>query len=305
MKTIFTALVFTFFALNVIAQDFKGSEDHPLITRYTGSIITSYATSNYAEYPIFLDAYVNKTPTKAEGEFTSINYQAPAGRSMLEVHRNYEMALEKKGFKKVYGERNFGTYRYFDYIKVSGMPDEHYKGVAGQFDTGIYTAYQKGENYVAIITGQDYDGVTHTAVDILIAEKMETGMVEVNADVIKDKLNAEGKIAIYGVTFDTGKATIKPASAATIQEIADFLKQNPSVNLYVVGHTDDTGSLSTNMSLSEARANAVKSTLTSKHGISASRLTAQGVGPVSPVSTNMTEAGKAKNRRVELVKRLR
>lgn len=293
------------FFVSLTAQDFKGSEDHPLIQRYEGSRIVSYGTSNFAEYPIFLDAYVDQEPTKAEGAFTSINYAAPEGKSALEVHRNYELALEKAGFEKLFGCRQCGTYRYFDYIKVPGMPDEHYRGVSGQFDTGYYTAYKKGNTYVAILSGTGYDAFVHTAVDITEGEEMETGMVKVNADLIKEKLDADGKISIYGITFDTGKASIKPSSQSTLEAIAQFLQQYPEVSIYVIGHTDDTGSLEINLRLSKERALAVQQKLVNDFGVSSDRLTPEGIGPYAPVATNETDSGREKNRRVELVQRLK
>lgn len=74
------------------------------------------------------------------------------------------------------------------------------------------------------------------------------------------------------------------------------------MNLYVVGHTDNVGTLSSNMDLSKRRADAVVNVLVSKYGIDAKRLYAAGVGPLSPVVANKIEKGRAKNRRVELVK---
>jgi outer membrane protein OmpA-like peptidoglycan-associated protein len=114
-------------------------------------------------------------------------------------------------------------------------------------------------------------------------------------------IKTEGHIAIYGINFDTNKSEIKPESDAAIAEIAKLLKQDATLKLHVVGHTDNVGGLDANMKLSQARAEAVKATLLSKHGIAASRLSTFGAGPYCPVSTNLTEEGRTKNRRVELV----
>ena len=114
-------------------------------------------------------------------------------------------------------------------------------------------------------------------------------------------ISTTGKVAVYGIYFDFNKADVKPESEPVLKEIANLLKQNPKLNLYIVGHTDNIGTLTANMDLSQRRAEAVLQVLVSKHGIDAKRLKSQGVGPLSPVVPNKTEEGRAKNRRVELV----
>jgi outer membrane protein OmpA-like peptidoglycan-associated protein len=130
---------------------------------------------------------------------------------------------------------------------------------------------------------------------------MEIGLVTVNADALAKDIARTGHVAIYGIYFDTGKADLKPESEPVLKEIAKLLQHNPELKLYVVGHTDNVGDLTYNMKLSQARANAVVEELVSKYGVDAKRLKAHGVGPLSPVVSNNTEEGRAKNRRVELV----
>jgi outer membrane protein OmpA-like peptidoglycan-associated protein len=129
---------------------------------------------------------------------------------------------------------------------------------------------------------------------------MEGGLVTVTAEAIASGLEKDGHISIYGIYFDTGKADIKPESKPALDEIVKVLKQHASMNVYVVGHTDNQGTLALNMKLSQDRASAVVQALTAA-GIPAARLTAGGVGPLAPVGPNTTESGRAKNRRVELV----
>jgi outer membrane protein OmpA-like peptidoglycan-associated protein len=126
--------------------------------------------------------------------------------------------------------------------------------------------------------------------------------VEANAEAMGSDINSTGHVSIYGIYFDTGKSEIKPESDAAISEIAKLLKNNGALNLYVVGHTDNVGSFDSNMKLSKDRADAVVKALTGKHGIAAARLKPYGVASLAPVTSNDTEDGKAKNRRVELVK---
>ena len=129
-----------------------------------------------------------------------------------------------------------------------------------------------------------------------------------NQDVVADassmdkSIRETGKAALYGIWFDTGKSELKPASEEALKEISKLLKNNSALKIYVVGHTDNVGTLESNMKLSQDRAAAVVNALTVTYGIAAARLKACGDGPTAPVATNDTEAGRALNRRVELVK---
>ena len=132
---------------------------------------------------------------------------------------------------------------------------------------------------------------------------METGLVTVTVDALKDALESDGHVAVGGILFDTGKATLKPESSKSLEVVRDLLQKNPSLLLYVVGHTDDEVDTSANVTLSNSRANAVVQELTTKYKIAPARLEGAGVGPYVPVATNKNEEGRARNRRVELVQR--
>jgi outer membrane protein OmpA-like peptidoglycan-associated protein len=118
-----------------------------------------------------------------------------------------------------------------------------------------------------------------------------------------DDIERTGRVAIYGIYFDTNSDKIKPESNPSLTAIAELLKTKSSLNVYVVGHTDMTGDFDHNMKLSENRAKSVVDALVKDYGISVKRLIGKGVGPLSPVSTNKTDEGKQINRRVELVER--
>jgi outer membrane protein OmpA-like peptidoglycan-associated protein len=122
-----------------------------------------------------------------------------------------------------------------------------------------------------------------------------------DASSLSDAISKTGHVAVYGVHFDTGKAAILPDSENTLGEIVKLLQQNADLKIRVEGHTDNQGSAASNQALSERRAQAVVVWLTT-HGIEASRLSAKGMGPSKPVADNGGEEGRAKNRRVELVK---
>lgn len=115
-------------------------------------------------------------------------------------------------------------------------------------------------------------------------------------------LSDEGRVAVHDILFDTDEATIKPASAETLQKIAAMLEAHPDLRLLIQGHTDDRGSFDHNMKLSGDRAAAVKAYLVDRLGIDADRLRTMGLGSTQPVASNDTEEGRARNRRVELVK---
>ena len=123
-----------------------------------------------------------------------------------------------------------------------------------------------------------------------------------NADVFSNDIRTTGHAAVYGILFDTGKSEIKPESALAVGEVAKLLKADPGLKVFVVGHTDTVGSVDANLKLSQGRAEAVLQALVRTHGIAAARLKSFGNGPFAPVASNDSEEGRAKNRRVELVK---
>ena len=136
---------------------------------------------------------------------------------------------------------------------------------------------------------------------MIVTEKQMEQEVTADASSLSNELNKSGHVAVYGIQFDTGKATIQPGSASVLGEIVKLLQQNPDLKLRVEGHTDNQGNAAANQTLSDKRALAVVTWLTGK-GISASRLAAKGFGATKPVADNGSEDGRAKNRRVELVK---
>jgi outer membrane protein OmpA-like peptidoglycan-associated protein len=125
--------------------------------------------------------------------------------------------------------------------------------------------------------------------------------MEATADSLAREINQAGRVAVYGITFDTGKAILRPDSDKVLTRIAALLTSNPSWNMRVEGHTDNVGEDAANITLSEQRAAAVVDWLT-RHGVGRDRLTALGLGDTSPVADNGSEEGRSLNRRVELVK---
>jgi outer membrane protein OmpA-like peptidoglycan-associated protein len=114
-------------------------------------------------------------------------------------------------------------------------------------------------------------------------------------------ISNQGRVALYGIYFDFNKSDLKPESDPTLEQITRLLKKQSALKLLVVGHTDNVGSFSFNMDLSQRRAASVVNALGTRYGISKDRLTPLGISFASPMESNKTEEGRAKNRRVELV----
>ncbi|SOE21038.1 Outer membrane protein OmpA [Spirosomataceae bacterium TFI 002] len=317
-------IIFIFLISEVaIAQDISGSKDHPLITRFPGSEITHYYERDYNEVNMAIKpAEAEKPPREflnAAGKHTSIRYNVPEKRTPLEVMRNYELALKKAGAEFVFkcaggacdGTESWYAAKFFNsvYNNRKGAENSHYFHPFDTFNAEQQYLVAKlptaeADYLMEIGITKPYEGVTQVMVEVVQQEKMDEGLIVVNADVIKEKMAKDGKIALYGIFFDTGKSEIKSESAKELGIIDEFLKANQNVKLYITGHTDDTGSFETNKKLSEERATAIVNYLVNIHGISVSRLQPLGVGPASPTSTNRSEEGRAKNRRVELVEKL-
>jgi outer membrane protein OmpA-like peptidoglycan-associated protein len=155
---------------------------------------------------------------------------------------------------------------------------------------------------VAVTDYPEYQRVRQF-VQIVEPAVLEGGKVTVDTRAIQEGLQRDGKVALYGVTFDTNKAVIREQSGEQLEQMAKALKASPAQKVFIVGHTDDQGEFEANVSLSQKRAQAVAEALAGKYGIAANRMTARGVANLAPVASNGSEEGRAKNRRVELVAR--
>ena len=301
------------------AQDIQGAKDHPAIKRYEGSSIIQYEAQNYDSLLVPTSRVgdvsgKNGFPKvlQPEGQVTKIRYKAPVGRTSLEVFRNYENALKAAGFDIL-----------FSCVKTAcGDADTFAQTLYGvgaqpltlnQKSQGFLSAKLRrpsGEVYVRVFTVENAawyseakteEGQVLTQLDIAETKAMEGGMVTVDANGMRDAIRKTGRVALYGIYFDSGKAEVKAESEPALAEIAKLLAGDPSLRLLVVGHTDTVGSIAANRELSERRASAVVQSLVGEHGVAGARLTPVGVGFASPVATNRDDEGKAKNRRVELV----
>jgi len=292
-------------------EDIEGSEDHPMISRYEGSYIIGYAHYDYDR--IVFPKEVNEDGLRTidlEGEVTRILYVAPEGLSVLQVQRNYQVALQNAGFDMLYecfdGMDGCPRHIYTQYVPSFNLRGRN--PMMGR-DQSYFLARLPGDGgdvYVSAHTvlSDRVDGQPVTALQVMEEQPLVTGKVEVDisAAAMAENLEETGSVRIYGIHFDTDEASIQEGSASTLQEIALLLEEHPDLELGVAGHTDATGSVDYNMDLSMRRAEAVIEYLANEHGIDPGRLTPHGLGPWAPVAGNHDEDGRARNRRVELIR---
>ena len=264
----FLAVVILLCATHVaMAQDDPGCKDHPVMSRMPGFYIDSCEKKDFDQYP-FVD--LKGKETMVEGTYTFIKYALKDGAkapSEIQIVRNCANAIQKIGGTTVFEARDQG----FSKVEKGGAT------------TWIHVrAHSGGEAY-----------------DLVVVEKKAMAQ-EVTAGDMLAALNKQGFMALY-INFDTNKATIKPESKPIVDQIVLLLKDNPSLKVSVEGHTDNTGTSARNKTLSQERAQSVVNALMAA-GIDKKRLSAVGWGQDKPVADNKTEEGKAKNRRVEIVK---
>lgn len=267
-----TVLVFSLIALPAAAQpkDAAGCKDHPVLSRIPDYRIEACTQKQFDAYKFHVEKGQTNT---VEGQFWNIRYQPPAGLvpkpSTLQVLRNVENAVKQIG----------GT------VVVSDSSQETMK-------------LMKDGNELWIEVWADYTG---KYILTIVQKGGMTQQLTANANAFASGIRTTGHIAVEGIFFDTGKAELKAESQPAIDEVTKLLKADPSLKVYVVGHTDNVGAIDGNMKLSQDRALAVVQALV-KGGIEAARVKAYGNGPYAPVASNDAEDGRAKNRRVELVK---
>jgi outer membrane protein OmpA-like peptidoglycan-associated protein len=233
-----------------------------------------YEDKDFNVFDKFMDE--NGKKMSVEGHYYYFNYGLNKGEKMAsgpQVLRNYMNAVKKAGGNVVYEEGCCNVY-----LKLKKNNRITWVRVKAYTDAGSYQVW------------------------IIEEAEMEQDIV-VDANSMMSDINAQGRVALYGIYFDFDKTEVKPESDPTLKEITKLLSDNPSLNLFVVGHTDNTGDYKYNMKLSQERAEAVVKVLVSKYNVNSKRLTSAGVGPLAPFTTNDTEEGKAQNRRVELIKK--
>jgi OOP family OmpA-OmpF porin len=309
----------------VHAADVTGSKDPPGMKRYEGSEIIGYREPKFDEFLVPLGPPTQQSPPqyqkslKTEGLVSRYTYLAPEGRTPTELLRNYKLEFQRLGLVTLY-EKTAGA---------GGWFGPTFSETAREDQIGDILAYNESQERILVGKSKDakptYYYVFVTAyrdggmpdrlsasvtknraiaqLVVVAPENMEEKMAFVNAGEMSKSLLDSGKVALYGIYFDTDKDTLRQDSQPTLQEIAKLLNANPKLNVMVVGHTDNQGTPDYNLDLSRRRAASVVSELVSKYAVTANRLGSFGCGFYAPVASNESEDGKAKNRRVELVQR--
>lgn len=262
------------------APDAPKSKDHPLLTRYPGSHIAEYE-KNYNAVEFAVGQQGGEPQRKAvEGDATVIRYfhgDPQKQPSPLQLLRNYQNAVKAIGGEVVY-ER----------LPREGDGGETTLRVA----TGGKEVWVRVEPEIFSAPAQSY---RLQVVEVAAMQQV------VSANKLLDELNRNGFIALY-INFDTGKWDLKADGQATVREIVAALKSAPALRIAVEGHTDNAGQAAANKALSLKRAQSVMAAIVAG-GIDAKRLSAAGFGQERPVADNRSEEGRAKNRRVELVRK--
>jgi outer membrane protein OmpA-like peptidoglycan-associated protein len=280
--------------------------------------------------------FMPREPRRVEGRRTTLVYVIPEGRSPLEVVRGYQQLVKDGGGSVIYECSDSECGGDTRYSAASGggstglmqlmfpgddVPTNRADPVSCAVQNNArarqrFTSLQLGgeAGFVSVLSyvlgdmtggdpcrGQGWDGRTIAIVTVLETKAREQRMELVKADSMAATMGRDGKVSVQTILFETAKADIRPESEAQLVEIVTFLKQNPTLRVAVVGHTDSVGGFDSNMDLSRRRAAAVTAALVGR-GIAAARLVAVGVGMAAPMATNETDEGRTRNRRVEFVK---
>ena len=283
------------------ATEMAGAKDHPMVSRYASSVLQSTAQENFVALRIpggpgrfgAGDKLVFEKSTAVEGRLSSYFYIQPKDRTALDVFRNYQAALQQSGFTtlsacemqdcdKALIKEQFAN----EAVRPRKWAPDDYASSSISRDVRFVSAKasRNGADVFVMVYVAEPNSIWQAPVAVvLVAEPaaLETGKVVIGTDKLQRGLADEGKIALYSLYFDTAKAEVKPESKPQLAEMAKLLQANKA--------------------LSQKRAEAVVAALVTDHKTDVARLRARGVANFSPVTSNGSEAGRAKNRRVELV----
>ena len=330
---------------NVPVKDIAAAQDSPLLKRYDGAFIVEYTSKAYDEFALPLSSlekvgddvrdarnnlrFAPKQKLDLEGKVTRLAYVLPAGRSPLEVLRNYQDEIKANAGSVLFeckgdecgGDVESGSDHGGGYGGLLEMIFPREAIVSPDFSNGNcavnshhadqrFLSAKLGDAQIAVMTYTLKDTLyckalndrTIAIVVLVESKSREQKMVTIAASEMALAISQTGKVALYGILFDFDKADIKPESKPQLDEIAALLKTDAGLKLLVVGHSDNQGGVAYNLELSKRRADAVVAALEQHYAVSAARLMAQGMGSSVPVASNDSDAGRAKNRRVELVK---
>jgi outer membrane protein OmpA-like peptidoglycan-associated protein len=301
MKRIVFVLILTITMLNVVCaqEDAEGCKDYPLFNRMPNYYLSDCAKVEYGsmKFPVGKPDPNNDNKIKSEaveGKIMAYYYYLKEGAepaSGLQIMRNFQNAAKQNG-GTILGEYQGwceGNYEYGNDINSGAIP---WANGCTNWSTTLKMAKDTKEVWLFV-------SKTDEGYNMVIAEK-ESMKQDIQANEMFDTLNKEGSIALY-INFETGKADIKPESQKIVDQIVKMMKDKPNLKISIEGHTDNSGNAQFNQTLPENRAKSVMNAIIAK-GIDKNRLSSKGWGQTKPIADNKTEEGRAKNRRVEIVK---
>ncbi|MGI9264088.1 MAG: OmpA family protein [Gammaproteobacteria bacterium] len=306
----------------VKGEDMPGSADYPDLPRVEHTRIVAYSQKPFDAGSFINTSSKNKyTVNNPEGVRTRIVYIGQEFMTTKQLQLNYQKAFDELGdFQQKYScytdscPKSLGRKLVWEQAnQVPGIIPKpqflHAIDTRSLDPAYSYGTIEKDDSlyHVSVFIARNLDDrpglpiapVMH--VEIVEQQEFEATLVFVDADEMVSEINSSGAVSLYGIQFEYDSASITENSSETIAELAKVLSGNSGLNVFVVGHTDNQGSLEYNEDLSLRRAQSVVQSLVSQHGVSENQLHAVGVGQVSPTATNTTDEGRSKNRRVEIV----
>jgi len=301
------------------------AQEQTIVEPFLGSEAVGQYVVEFDQLTLLTDDQGEETFARQtiEGIVRATALTGPEDKSALEIFRSFENALSEAGFDILFARqlqrdrrppegqgslwwvrelRDFNDNRAYERIEgrngLSLIRQHVY--IQPDFYLSARRETPTEETFFALTISADRNYYLMEEVSRAV---MAEDTVTISEAGVTSGIAAEGKAILYGVQFDVGSAVLRPDSSASMEVIANVLRENEG-DFYVVGHTSDTGSFELNMRLSQDRAAAIIETLARDYGINADRLQPIGVGPAAPLASNLNEAGRQLNRRVELVERL-
>ncbi|MCL1825023.1 MAG: OmpA family protein [Betaproteobacteria bacterium] len=274
---------------------FTPPEGHRYVTGTRDNLNENESLKKFTRYyfPVGKESLYPVEGKTLKATFYNEERKSTSNPDVLVIQRNYENAITAAGGVKVFD----GEVEHSKTYGALSSEDRNLYGPESYSDTRQVYVIRKQDMEIWFEincgAGRCYFTVTQKG-----EMKQTVGVVPVSE--MKEALDKVGHIALY-INFDTDKASIRPYSQGTIDEIVKLLETYPDLKIRIEGHTDDTGGVEHNATLSENRASSVYGALLAR-GISQNRLEAKGFGTTHPIANNGTEEGRAKNRRVEIVK---
>ncbi|MEQ8936657.1 MAG: OmpA family protein, partial [Amphiplicatus sp.] len=274
MFRIIAAAAALFFSASVAfadAGDVDGAADYPGLGRFGGSVITGYEAQDFDDAVIQAAAFSGGKAADArtvEGRVVRIAYRTGAGASTLEVMRNFRDKALGAGFEKLLECETdaCGGMDFAGGVEVLPIPSMWFDGFNYRYFSAKKPAGATGgETYLAVAVSQNNDDI-YAQVTVVETGAMSDKMIDAAA--MAKGLAETGRIALYGIYFDTAKAEVKPQSRPTLEQIAQLLADNSQLaTVYIVGHTDSQGAYDYNMDLSKRRAEAIAAELAANYGV--------------------------------------